>query len=117
MALRLYSAVLCLSLAAAAVNETADSDGSNDSSVADRLAAMVDKQVDIVQVYSEWWWRRSRVHRGAYAVCSLDECSGCTIIRGLSEIWRGSYGATAFTHNSTVLCLLHANVICTCINV
>lgn len=51
---RLFSAVVCLSLAAAAVNKTVDSDRSGDSSTADSLAAKVDRQVDIVQVYSEW---------------------------------------------------------------
>lgn len=54
LALRLFSAVVCLSLAAAAVNKTADSDRNGGSNTADSLAAKVDRQVDIVQVYSEW---------------------------------------------------------------
>ena len=82
LAARLFGAVVCLSLAAAAVSNTADSDSSGDSNSADSLAAMVDRQVDIVQVYSECWWRLDGAHNGVYAVCSLDECGRCTLIRG-----------------------------------
>lgn len=64
LAVRLFSAAVCLSLAAAAGNETEEPDSSGSS--ADSLAAVVNRQVDIVEVYSEWWQdarRRATTHR------------------------------------------------------
>lgn len=73
LALRLFSAAACLSLAAAAGNETEDPDSSG--SRADSLAAVVDRQVDIVEVYSKWW-RDARRRATAHTPCVVQTRGG-----------------------------------------
>ena len=84
MALRLLSAAVCLSLAAAGSREKEQRE--RDST--DSLAAVVDREVDIVGVYSEWWRdvgrsataaRRAHSRRKSRPLCQLGACylAGC----------------------------------------